>query len=100
MVFGKKNRFRSGGGHKAPKLPCDSASYRRPKPAEDEVTSEEHYPITICHHCGGPLTDKEECVRYIEDIILAALDNITKLKNRLLNGATVYLVVNTLVLRI
>ena len=45
MVFGRKNRPRSGGGHKAPKLPRDAASYRRSKPSEDEITSKEHHPI-------------------------------------------------------
>jgi transposase len=80
MVFGRKNRFRSGGGHKAPKPPRDAASYCRPKPSEDEITSEEHHLINICHHCGGPLTDKEEYIRYVEDSILAALDTITKFK--------------------
>lgn len=80
MVFGSKKRPRSGGGHKAPKPPRDAASYRRPKPAEDGVTSEEHHPIDVCNHCSGPLTDKEEYTRYIEDIILAALDNMAKFK--------------------
>jgi len=80
MVFGSKKRPRSGGGHKAPKQPRDAASYRRPTPAEDEVTSEEHFRIDACHHCGGPLTNKEEYVRYVEDIVLAALEAITKFK--------------------
>ena len=80
MVFGRKKRPRSGGGHKAPKQPRDAASYRRNTPAEDEITSEEHHPIDACHHCGGPLTDKEEYTRYIEDIILAALNAQTQCK--------------------
>lgn len=80
MVFGRKKWPRSGGGHKTPKQPRDATSYRRPKPTEDEITSEEHYPINVCNHCGGPLTDKEEYSRFVEDIILAALDNITKFK--------------------
>jgi len=80
MVYGRKNRFRSGGGHKAPKLPRDAASYRRPTPNEDEVTSEEHHPINTCKHCGGPLTDKEEYTQYVEDIILAALDTNAQFK--------------------
>lgn len=80
QVYGRKNRFRSGGGHKAPKPPRDAASYRRPKPSDDEVTSEEHHPISACHHCGGPLTDKEKYTRFVEDIILAALNTATQLK--------------------
>ena len=80
MVFGRKNRFRSGGKRPPSGKPRDTASYRRPKPTEDEITSEEHHPIDACHHCGGPLTDKEEYVRYIEDIILSALSAAAKLK--------------------
>jgi transposase len=80
MVFGRKNRFRSGGKRPPTGTPRDAASYRRPKPPEDEITSEEHHAIYTCNHCGGPLTDKEEYSRIVEDIILAALDNITKFK--------------------
>lgn len=80
MVFGRKKRPRSGGGHKAPEQQRDAASYRRLKPTEDEITSEEHHAIDACNHCGGPLTDKQEYTRYIEDIILAALDNLKKFK--------------------
>jgi len=80
MVFGRKNRFRSGGGHKTPKPPRDAASYHRPKPNEDEITSEEHYSIDACRHCGGPLTNKEEYTRSIEDIILAALSAVSQFK--------------------
>lgn len=80
MVFGRKNRPRSGGGHKAPKLARDAASYWRPKPQDDEITREEHHPIAACKHCGAPLTDKEEYIRYMEDIILAALNTNTQFK--------------------
>lgn len=80
MVFGRKQRPRSGGGHKHPKPPRDTASYRRLKPAEDEVTKEEHHPIAACHHCGGSLTDKETYTRYVEDIILAALNTTSQFK--------------------
>lgn len=80
MVFGRKKRPRSGGGHKTPKPPRDAASYRRDTPGEDEVTSEEHHSIAGCHHCSGPLTDKEEYTQYIADIILAALNAQTQFK--------------------
>lgn len=50
MVFGRKKRPRSGGGHKPPKPPRDAASYRRNTPASDEITSEAHYPIAACRH--------------------------------------------------
>jgi predicted DNA-binding protein (MmcQ/YjbR family) len=80
MVFGRKNRFRSGGKRPPSGKPRDSASYRRPKPKDDEITSEEHHPIDACNHCGGPLTDKEVYIRFVEDIILAALNNTAKFK--------------------
>ncbi len=75
MVFGRKKRPRSGDGdYKLPRQPRDAASYRRPLPPASAITSEEHHPIDVCKHCGDPLTDKEECTRFTEDIILAALD--------------------------
>src|SRR5258708_22407819 len=80
MVFGRKNRFRSGGGHKATTPARDAASYRRTKPTEDDITSEAHHAIDVCHHCGGPLTDKQEYIRYIEDVILSALSTTTQFK--------------------
>jgi len=80
IVFGRKQKPRSGGGAKVPKQSRDATSYRRDIPAESEITSEEHYAIDACNHCGGLLTDKEEHTKYVEDIILAALDNITKFK--------------------
>ena len=60
MVFGRKSRFRSGGKRPPTGQSRDAASYRRPKPKDNETTGEEHHPINACHHCGGPLTDKEE----------------------------------------
>lgn len=81
MVFGRKKRPRSGSSHKpSGKPPRNAASYRRPTPPEDEITGEEHHPIDACNHCGGPLTDKEEHVRFIEDIILTALNDLAQLK--------------------
>jgi hypothetical protein len=80
MVYGRKNRFRSGGGHKTPKLPRDTASYHRSQPSEDEITASEHHAIDACRHCGGPLTDKEEHTKFVEDIILAALNTATQFK--------------------
>jgi hypothetical protein len=80
MVFGRKKRPRSGGGHKSPKPPRDTASYRRPKPAEADITSKQHHAVDSCRHCSGPLTNKEEYARYIEDIILAALNTAAQFK--------------------
>ncbi|HEY1644904.1 MAG TPA: IS66 family transposase, partial [Candidatus Saccharimonadales bacterium] len=80
MVFGRKNRFRSGGKRPPTGKPRDAASYRRPTPPENEITAEEHHAVAACNHCGGPLVDKETYTRYVEDIILAALDNLAKCK--------------------
>jgi transposase len=80
MVFSRKGKPRSGGGHKAPSQPRDAASYRRQPPTEKEITSEEHHAIDACKHCHGPLTDKEDCTRFVEDIILAALNTSAQFK--------------------
>lgn len=80
MVFGRKPKGGQpvAGKHK-PKAQRPASSYRRPIPTNDEVTKEYHHPIDVCRRCGGPLTDKAEHVRFVEDIVLAALSNL-KLK--------------------
>lgn len=80
MVYGRKKRGRSSDDKKKPKQPRDPGSYRRDTPKDDEVTSEEQYSIDACHHCSGPLTDKEEHIRFMEDIILAALATAAQFK--------------------
>jgi transposase len=74
MVFGRRPR---GGSSAATKQPAGNArpasSYRRPLPPASAITSEEHHVITDCHRCGHELTDKDEAIRYEEDIVLAAL---------------------------
>jgi hypothetical protein len=80
MVFGRKKRGQSGDNNKKPKQPRDPSSYRRDTPKDADVTSEEHHSIDACHHCGGPLTDKEEYIRFMEDIILAALATTAQFK--------------------
>lgn len=42
-------------------------------PPASAITSEEHHGITDCHRCGNGLIDKDEAVRYEEDIVLAVL---------------------------
>lgn len=79
-VFGRKKKPRSGGSAQSLKAPRDAASYQRPKPSEDEITSEEHHAIAACHHCGGSLTNKETYTRYVEDIVLAALNTAAQFK--------------------
>ena len=80
IVFGRKNRPRSGGSQEPVKQQRSASSYRRSRPDASEISSEEHHPINNCRHCAGPLTDKEEYTRFIEDIVLAALDNEIKFK--------------------
>lgn len=73
MVFGRKP---SGGAPvqaKSVRKPRNPESYRRPLPPASTITAEEHHGITDCHRCGHELTDKDEAVRYEEDIVLAAL---------------------------
>lgn len=73
MVFGRK----PGGGKpvkaELARVPRKPESYRRPLPPAHAITSEEHHGITDCHRCGHTLADKDEAIRYEEDIVLAAL---------------------------
>lgn len=74
MVYSRKKRPRSGGNtDKKPKTPRDPSSYRRDTPGDEEITSEHHHAVSGCRHCGGQLVDIIEYVRYVQDIILAAL---------------------------
>lgn len=75
MVFGRKPK---GGrlvkSQSLPvKLPRSAESYRRPLPPASAISHEKHHAIENCHRCGHELTDKEETVRYEEDIVLAVL---------------------------
>lgn len=76
MVFGRKPP-----GNRQTKLRLQTkrpaSSYRRPVPSDDEVTAEEHYAISACAHCGNPLTDIQGVIRFVEDIALAALSNLS-----------------------
>lgn len=82
MVFGEtKNRSGSSSGHSSsgsstsPQQPKrrPSYSYQRPEPRDEDVTDTEHHAVAACKHCGGPLSQLEEVVRYVEDIILPRL---------------------------
>jgi Transposase IS66 family len=79
MVFGRKPK---GGTPIASALPPSDPktpktrtpeTYRRPVPAESSITSEEHHPISDCHRCGHTLTEKDEAIRFEEDIVIASL---------------------------
>lgn len=80
MVYGRKQKPRSGSTAKATKILRSAASYRRPTPPTSSITSEEHHGVDECRYCHGLLTDKEEYTKYIEDIILAALSNTSQFK--------------------
>ncbi len=83
MVFGRKKRPRISDDSNKPgsgKPPRDKDSFKRDEPGDESITSEEHYSVNACKHCDGELVDKEEYVRYVEDILLAALDGISKFK--------------------
>lgn len=75
MVFGRK----PGGDavlkkkNATPRVLRNPESYRRRLPPTSAITAQEHHSTTDCHRCGHKLTDKEEAIRYEEDIILAAL---------------------------
>lgn len=83
MVFGRKRGGDDGNGQprqqsfsaevpkeKKPRLPT---SYRRPIPKDGEVTQEAFHGIERCPDCGEPLTNLQEVMRYLEDIVLPAL---------------------------
>lgn len=77
MVFGRKPR----GGKLATATPQPGSkavrlahSYRRPLPPASAITTEKHHAIATCHRCGHELTNKDEAIRYVEDIVLAALN--------------------------
>jgi transposase len=72
---------------KPKKKPRSSSSYRRRVPEESEVTEESFHGIDACPDCGEPLRDLQEVVRYTEDIILPALENLKHvIKHRIETG--------------
>lgn len=73
MVFGRKPSSGTPAKTKPAKTSRSSESYRRPLPPASAITSEEHHATNNCHRCGHTLTDKDEAIRYEEDIVLAAL---------------------------
>jgi transposase len=86
MVFGRRPK---GGRPLTPEpLTADAKpqkarnpeSYRRNLPPVSAVTSEEHHTTDNCHRCGHALTNKDESIRYEEDIVLAALSPETSHK--------------------
>lgn len=77
MVFGRRPK----GGRTASPLSSQKqrrpdSSYRRAIPPDDEVTTETYHPVSGCHRCGSQLTDIQPHVRYVEDVVLAALSDL------------------------
>lgn len=76
MVFGRKKQRDETGtppvppGDTAPSLPDPRppSSYRRPVPRDTDVTAEMHSPVETCRHCGGRFSEREEHIRYVEDL--------------------------------
>lgn len=58
-------------GNKPASVPRSAHSYQRRTPREDEVTKEEHHPLSSCPECGGELEKKTEEQYYEEDIVLS-----------------------------
>ncbi len=75
IVFGRKPKGGMPAVVKPPvaKKPRSPESYRRPLPPVSAITNEKHYTTNNCHRCGHELTDKDEAIRYEEDVLLAAL---------------------------
>lgn len=74
MVFGRK---RGGRGEndsqdekrtEVRKKERDAESYKRRIP--DDISREEHYPVSTCLDCGEKLQKKETMEQYVEDIVL------------------------------
>lgn len=86
MVFGRKrggsdDEGKSGQSSCDPKSPKDKkprspASYRRATPKDEDVTEEKHFGIDCCPTCQTPLTNCQEAVRYLEDIVIPALTGL------------------------
>ena len=83
MVFGRKNdddddpsspKKRKKKRKKAKNR--DAASYRRDSPKDEDVTDEQHHSIDTCPDCGELLQNMREVIRYEEDIVIPALENL------------------------
>ena len=76
MVFGRKPK---GGkpvtvkSAKVTKSPRRPESYRRPLQPATTITDEQHHSIDVCRRCKHRLTNKDEAIRYEEDIVIATL---------------------------
>lgn len=63
------------------------SSYRRRVPKEEEVTQEHLHSIDTCPDCGDVLQNLKEVIRFEEDIIIPALENLRNvIKHRIETG--------------
>lgn len=78
MVFGRSKKAKKGDENNddspTPKKPRskpnrNAASYRRPKPADDEITDTEHHALSNCSDCGAALTRIKIVERWVEDML-------------------------------
>ena len=84
MVFGRKNKDDDGdtsppGKRKKKRKKAknrNADSYRRAIPKEEDVTDEQYHTIDTCPDCGEVLKNLREVVRYEEDIVIPALENL------------------------
>jgi transposase len=53
------------------------ASFRRPIPRPEDVTSETSHLVAGCTSCGGPLSRIRDHVHYVEDVVLPVVDGST-----------------------
>lgn len=80
MVFGRRPKGKDGSSSGPssndtsgpPKPPGTKSSHRRPIPPASQITGTEQVAVDGCHSCGGPLTDIQIHLRYIEDVLLPA----------------------------
>jgi len=95
MIFGKKKDDDDDSYLPKPKKKTKkkkkkrkSSSYRRSIPKEEEVTEEQVHSIDTCPDCGEMLQNLKEVVRFEEDIVIPALENLKKvIKHRIETGS-------------
>jgi transposase len=89
IVFGRKKKPKDPPDSRPPAAssdnhhkPRDPASYRRPIPADKDVTGEEakELPTLCCPDCQTVLVNVHWVIRYLEDILLPVKKIVKKLK--------------------
>lgn len=71
-IFGKRHKRRSGEDdfpNSSDSPPRSSESYRRPPPAEGDITNIKDFTLSTCSECESELEDMKLVVRYEEDIL-------------------------------